>query len=80
MFGSSPSAVVLRYLRPLRDAKTLAPILRQQIDRNANLMTDEAAYYTKVGREFASHGVVRLGIAVCYVKYIIAIFMAGSFA
>ncbi len=41
------------------NAKTLAPILRQQINRNANLMTDEASYYTKVGREFASHGVVR---------------------
>ena len=41
------------------DAKTLAPILRQQIYRDANLMTDEASYYTKVGREFASHSVVR---------------------
>ncbi len=41
------------------NAKTLAPILRQQIYRDANLMTDEASYYTKVGREFASHGVVR---------------------
>ena len=41
------------------DAKTLAPILREQIYRDANLMTDEAAYYTKVGREFASHGIVR---------------------
>jgi len=40
-------------------AKTLAPILRENIAREAHLMTDEAIYYTKVGREFAAHGVVR---------------------
>lgn len=40
-------------------ADTLAPIVRQNVAREARLMTDEAAYYTKVGREFAEHGVVR---------------------
>lgn len=40
-------------------ADTLAPIVRQNVAREARLMTDEAAYYTKVGAEFAEHGVVR---------------------
>lgn len=40
-------------------AKTLAPILRENIAKEARLMTDEATQYTKVGREFAQHGVVR---------------------
>ena len=42
-------------------AATLAPILREHISPDANLMTDEASAYTLVGREFASHGVVRHG-------------------
>jgi hypothetical protein len=37
----------------------LAPILRERASIKARLMTDEAAMYTKVGREFTSHGVVR---------------------
>ena len=40
------------------NAETLHPILKAQIAAKANLMTDEASVYTKVGREFASHGVV----------------------
>lgn len=40
------------------NAKTLKPILVSQINKNANLMTDEASMYTKIGKEFASHGVV----------------------
>ena len=40
---------------------TIAPIVRQNLDREARLMTDEASYYTAVGREFAEHGVVRHG-------------------
>lgn len=40
---------------------TLAPILRANIAKEARLMTDEAAYYTKVGAEFAEHGVVHHG-------------------
>lgn len=38
-------------------ASTLAPILREHISPDANLMTDEASAYTLVGREFASHGI-----------------------
>ena len=40
---------------------TLAPIVRQALHREARLMTDEASYYTAVGREFAEHGVVHHG-------------------
>ncbi|MGB1560058.1 MAG: IS1595 family transposase [Sinimarinibacterium flocculans] len=40
------------------DAKTLRPILKSQLSDKARLMTDEASAYTKVGREFAEHGVV----------------------
>lgn len=40
-------------------AKDIAPILRDNIAKEAHLMTDEASYYTLVGREFAAHGVVR---------------------
>ena len=39
-------------------AKTLAPILREQIAKEAHLMTDEAHAYIKVGKEFASHSAV----------------------
>jgi hypothetical protein len=37
-------------------ASTLAPIIRENVAREAQLMTDDAAYYTKIGREFARHG------------------------
>lgn len=40
-------------------AETLAPILREQVSQDANLMTDEASMYIMVGREFASHTAVR---------------------
>jgi transposase-like protein len=39
-------------------AKTLRPILKEQLSEKARLMTDEASAYTLVGREFADHGVV----------------------
>ncbi len=39
-------------------AKTVTPILRKQMSEKARLMTDESSVYTKVGREFAQHGVV----------------------
>jgi transposase-like protein len=42
-------------------AATVRPILQSQIDAKARLMTDEAAVYTKAGREFAEHGVVKHG-------------------
>lgn len=43
-------------------AKTLAPILRENIAKEARLMTDEASHYIKIGAEFSEHGVVRHGI------------------
>lgn len=46
---------------PTITAATLKPILKAQIAEEANLMTDELYSYTKVGREFASHQVVRHG-------------------
>ncbi len=42
-------------------ATTLATIIRENVAREANLCTDEASMYTRVGRDFASHGVVRHG-------------------
>ena len=39
-------------------AKTIAPLVRKNISREAFLMTDEATHYTTVGREFMDHGVV----------------------
>jgi len=41
--------------------KTLAPILRKHIAKEAKLMTDEAGGYRVVGQYFAKHGVVRHG-------------------
>jgi transposase-like protein len=43
-------------------AADLAPILRENIAKEAMLMTDEAAYYTKIGREFAGHEIVSHGM------------------
>ena len=40
-------------------ASTLAPIVRENLAREAKLMTDESSVYTLVGREFPKHGVVR---------------------
>src|SRR5271165_2694911 len=34
----------------------IAPIVRENIKREAHLMTDEGAQYTQVGKEFAAHG------------------------
>jgi transposase-like protein len=42
-------------------AATLAPIVRENVAKEARLMTDEASYYTLLGREFAEHGVVHHG-------------------
>jgi hypothetical protein len=38
---------------------TIESIIRANLAREAKLMTDEAAFYTLIGREFAAHGVVR---------------------
>ncbi len=40
---------------PTVNAATLAPILKAQISEKARLMTDEASYYKKPGKHFASH-------------------------
>ena len=48
-------SVVIDKLR----TKTIAPILRKNLAREARLMTDEATHYVTVGKEFAEHGVVR---------------------
>src|SRR5215203_5007571 len=42
-------------------AKSLVPILRENIAREARVMTDEAGQYQKLGAEFAEHGFVRHG-------------------
>ncbi len=36
----------------------IAPVLRANLHRQSNLMTDEGTYFKQVGREFARHGVV----------------------
>jgi transposase-like protein len=41
------------------NASTLVPIMRENIAREARVMTDEAAQYKLVGREFAEHGFTR---------------------
>ena len=40
------------------NAATVAPILKAQVAQSARLMTDEAGYYKKVGKHFASHEAV----------------------
>lgn len=50
-------SMVVDNIRPA----TLAPIILENIDREARLMTDEAGHYLHVGRQFAEHGVVRHG-------------------
>lgn len=40
----------------------LRPILKSQISAKAHLMTDEAKYYTVIGREFSQHSKVNHGI------------------
>jgi transposase-like protein len=40
-------------------ANTIYPIVRANVYREAQLMTDDARHYKTLGREFASHGVVR---------------------
>jgi transposase-like protein len=38
--------------------ETVAPIVRENLAREARLMTDESNLYKRLGREFAAHGVV----------------------
>ncbi len=41
---------------------TIAPILRENVAREAKLMTDQAHWYKSIGREFASHDAVQHNI------------------
>ncbi|MFT5488769.1 MAG: transposase-like protein [Alphaproteobacteria bacterium] len=41
------------------NTRTIRPIVRQNVSREARLMTDEARHYIRVGREFADHQSVR---------------------
>lgn len=47
---------------PAVNSATLKPIIQAQVAQDANLITDEASQYTLIGREYASHRVVRHGI------------------
>jgi hypothetical protein len=40
------------------DAKTIVPILQENIDREARVMTDEAGQYAHIDEHFSEHGVV----------------------
>ncbi len=40
------------------DSATIMPIVRENVAKEARVMTDEAKYYNKVGSEFAEHGTV----------------------
>jgi transposase-like protein len=42
-------------------ATTLVPILRENIEREARVTTDEAGYYVRLDAEFAEHAVVHHG-------------------
>ena len=44
---------------PRADGETVAAIVRQNVVREARLMTDESPLYTKVGGEFTSHETVK---------------------
>ena len=50
--GGRAKSIVVRDLK----AKTIRGHLVTNVDRQSDLMTDEASIYTKVGKEFASHG------------------------
>lgn len=50
-------SMVVENIRPA----TIAPIVLDNLHREARLMTDEAGHYLAVGREFAEHGIVRHG-------------------
>ncbi|HEY4970499.1 MAG TPA: IS1595 family transposase, partial [Steroidobacteraceae bacterium] len=38
---------------------TIAPLVRENLAKEARLMTDEGTHYLKLGKEFAAHGIVR---------------------
>ena len=43
------------------NAKTLRVVLEKNVAKSARLMTDESSVYTKIGREYAEHGVTTHG-------------------
>lgn len=47
---------------PSVTAKTLGPILRKHVDKSADLMTDEAIVYRRLGRHFYRHATVNHSI------------------
>jgi transposase-like protein len=47
---------------PAVNHKNLRPAIVSQVDRKSYLMTDEAAHYWRVGREFSGHGTVNHSI------------------
>jgi transposase-like protein len=51
--GNARSMVIDRV-----DAATIIPILQENIDREARIVTDEAGQYCQVNKDFAAHGVV----------------------
>ncbi len=55
--GGKTRSMVVDDLR----AETLVPILREQIDRETRIVTDEAGQYKYLGRDFAEHHFVRHG-------------------
>jgi transposase-like protein len=40
------------------DSQTIMPIVRENVAKEARVMTDEAKYYNQIGDEFAEHGAV----------------------
>ncbi len=50
-------SMVVDNIRPA----TIAPILRENMSKEARLATDEGGHYLHIAREFADHGVVRHG-------------------
>lgn len=48
---------------PAVNAKTLKPVIQALVNTDSAIVTDQAAQYTLLGREYASHGVVRHGLS-----------------
>lgn len=43
------------------DRETIIPIVRENVSREARMMTDEGKWYRPLGQEFASHEAVHHG-------------------
>lgn len=53
--GGTTRSMVVNDLK----AKTLVPVLKEQIDRESRVITDEAGQYVYLSRDFATHDFVR---------------------